>query len=99
MMLKDYQLMSCKASCGSRVANEWAKGRGTSTKGDSLRKRKREGMVLEESKAYRLNDPITRIILVSKDVVFAEHETRDWSMVEENKMTECDKDGTNNIEH
>lgn len=39
--------------------------------------------VSDESKAYRLFDPVSRKIIVSKDVVFEEEESLDWGRTEE----------------
>ena len=33
----------------------------------------------EESKAYKLNNPLTNKVVVSKDVVFSEEEAWNWS--------------------
>lgn len=40
--------------------------------------------VSEESKAYRLYDPISKKIIVSKDVVFEEDKAWDWDQKREN---------------
>lgn len=42
--------------------------------------------VSEESKAYRLYDPLTKKIMISKDVVFAEQEQWNWKNTEVSKV-------------
>jgi hypothetical protein len=39
--------------------------------------------VSEESKAYRLYNPITKKIIISRDVLFDEENTWDWSSIEQ----------------
>jgi len=39
--------------------------------------------VSEESKAYRLYNPITKKIIISRDVLFDEENTWDWSSTEQ----------------
>lgn len=55
--------------------------------------------VSEESKAYRLYNPTTKKILVSKDVVFAENETWNLGTSEATKSAECDLDEETPREH
>ena len=39
--------------------------------------------VSDESKAWRLYDPVSEKIIVSKDVIFEEEESKDWGRTEE----------------
>ncbi|RVW42604.1 Retrovirus-related Pol polyprotein from transposon RE1 [Vitis vinifera] len=45
--------------------------------------------VSEESKAYRLYDPVSKKIVVSRDVVFEEDKCWNWRGREEKEMTTC----------
>ena len=52
--------------------------------------------VSDESKGYRLYDPITKQVIISKDVVFEEEESWDWSSTEKEstlKVLEIDTSG------
>lgn len=50
----------------------------------------------EESKVYRLYDPIKKKIMISKDVVFDENENLKWDREEgENVICDSDEDGNN----
>ncbi|KAG7598707.1 Zinc finger CCHC-type superfamily [Arabidopsis suecica] len=55
--------------------------------------------VSEESKAWRLYDPITKTIVISKDVVFDESKSWDWSQAGvEEKALDCGDEEDQNAE-
>ena len=45
--------------------------------------------VSDESKAYRLFDPVSKKIIVSRDVVFEENEGWNWNMSREKWLQMC----------
>jgi len=57
--------------------------------------------VSDESKAYRLYDPISKKIIISKDVVFEENECWNWGKSDEEcklDVLECKDNFENDIE-
>lgn len=56
--------------------------------------------VSDESKAYRLYDPVTKKIIISNDVLFEEEESWDWGRTDEElKLDVLEDDKESNEEH
>jgi len=52
--------------------------------------------VSDESKAWRLYDPVTKTVIISRDVVFEEEERWDWSILElktQQEELDCEDEG------